>query len=107
MGVLLLFLAANQFSLTAFFLPLLTSIIFSMIDNITKLVCWNYRGLSGRDTSSRIKYMMKNINPIIFCLVETCVDNNRLDSFCLKLDPKCDWAAIVADGYLGGIIVTW
>lgn len=78
-----------------------------MIDKITKLVCWNCRGVSGRDTSARIKHMMKSINPIFFCIVETRANSARLDSFSAKLDRNWAWAAIEADGYSGGIIVTW
>lgn len=109
-------------SMIAFFLSLLFNLLFqigfifyvlyilidfAMIDNTSKLVCWNCRGISGRDTSSCVRYMMKKINPIIFCLVETREDNGRINNFCSKLGHKWAWAAIVAGGYSGGIIVIW
>ncbi|XP_039138794.1 uncharacterized protein LOC120276131 [Dioscorea cayenensis subsp. rotundata] len=50
---------------------------------------------------------MKKIKPLIFCLVETRADNGRLDKFCCKLSNHWAWAAIVADGYSGGILVFW
>lgn len=78
-----------------------------MIDNVFKIVCWNCRGVSGRDTSARIKQLMKQLNPFIFCLVETRADNSRLDIFCSKLGQKWAWAAIAADGFSGGLIVIW
>ncbi|XP_039146778.1 uncharacterized protein LOC120283989 [Dioscorea cayenensis subsp. rotundata] len=50
---------------------------------------------------------MKQLNPFIFCLVETRADNSRLDIFCSKLGQKWAWAAIAADGFSGGLIVIW
>lgn len=78
-----------------------------MIEDKSILICWNCRGFSNRDTSSRIKFLMKKIKPLIFCLVETRADNGRLDKFCCKLSNHWAWAAIVADGYSGGILVFW
>ncbi|XP_039132268.1 uncharacterized protein LOC120269046 [Dioscorea cayenensis subsp. rotundata] len=88
------------------FSPLLLY-MFDMIENKVKFVCWNCRGISGRDTSTRVKYLMKHHNPLIFCLVETRADHRRLDIFCSKLGRNWAWAAIEADGYSGGIIVSW
>lgn len=51
--------------------------------------------------------MMRKFNPNIFCLVVTRADNDNIDKFCSKLGGKWAWAAIVADGYSGKIIVTW
>lgn len=75
--------------------------------NITNIVCWNCRGISSRDTFTRIKFLMKKFKPLIFCLVETRADNGRLDKFCSKIGKCWAWAAIVAEGYSGGIIVAW
>lgn len=66
-----------------FFLTLIFSLM--MIANMAKLICWNYRGLFGRDTSSCIKFLIRKFKPLIFCLVETWADNDRLDKFCSKL----------------------
>lgn len=39
--------------------------------------------------------------------METRADNGRIDNFCSKLGHNWVWAAIVAEGYLGGILVIW
>ncbi|XP_039144058.1 uncharacterized protein LOC120281255 [Dioscorea cayenensis subsp. rotundata] len=65
------------------------------------------KGISKRDSFSRIKFFMKKYKPLIFCLVETRADNGRLAKFCSKLSKRWAWAAIVAEGYSGGIIVAW
>lgn len=50
---------------------------------------------------------MKKIKPIIFCLVETKADGDRLSRFCSKLGKRWNWAAIIADAFSGGIIAIW
>lgn len=50
---------------------------------------------------------MKKFKPMIFCLVETKTNDDRLERFCSKLKSKWNWAAIVAEGYSGGIITIW
>lgn len=79
-------------------------LILTMFTNTTKMICWNYGGVSSRDTVSGILYLMKKFNPVILCLVETRANDERLERFCSKLKPKWNWAAIVAEGYSGGII---
>lgn len=65
------------------------------------------QGLSGRDTTFRIKHLMKNLNPLVFCLVETKADNERLDKLCSKIGNIWPWATLMAEGYSGGIIILW
>lgn len=60
--------------------------LFYMFTGLTKFVSWNCRGVSGRDTVARIKYLMRKLNPVIFCLVETRADDARLEKFCSKIN---------------------
>lgn len=57
----------------------------SMFTGPTKLVSWNCGGISGRDTVSHIKHLMRKLNLIVFCLVETRADDARLEKFVPKL----------------------
>ncbi|XP_039123479.1 uncharacterized protein LOC120260105 [Dioscorea cayenensis subsp. rotundata] len=75
--------------------------------NTTKLICWNYRGISSRDTSSRVFRIIQSHKPAVVCLVETRADSDRLDRFCRKIPKTWDWAAVLANGFSGGIIVMW
>lgn len=75
---------------------------------ITKQICcWNCRGLSSRDTLARISRIIRHENISIFCLVETRANSNRISRFCSNLTRSWDWAAILADGFSGGILVCW
>lgn len=75
--------------------------------NCAKFICWNYRGISARDTSARVFHLIKRFRPLIVCLVETRANSERVDRFCNKIPRHWEWAAILADGFLGGIIVLW
>lgn len=80
---------------------------FIMLTDPTKIVCWNCRGVSSQDTTSRIFHLMKKIKPIIFYLVETRADDDRINRFYSKLGKKWNWVFIIAEGLSGGIIVIW
>lgn len=41
------------------------------------------------------------------CLVETRANENQVECFRTKLPNSWDWAAILAGGYSGGILVAW
>lgn len=41
------------------------------------------------------------------CLVETMANDDRVNRFCSKLPNSWDWVAILAEGFLGGILVAW
>lgn len=85
------------------------SILFllSIFMDSIKLICWKCRGVSGSDTTSQIKQMMRKSKPHIICLVETRANENRLNRFVSTIDHKWGWAAIEANGYSGGIIAIW
>lgn len=89
------------------FVVFLILIWFAMFTELTKIICWNCRGVSSRDATSRIFYLMKKFNLIMLCLVETRANDNRLQRFCSKLKSQWKWAAILAEGYFGGIITIW
>ncbi|KAJ0965278.1 hypothetical protein J5N97_026416 [Dioscorea zingiberensis] len=72
-----------------------------------RVLQWNCRGASGRDTVDRIQWMLNNLDVTILCLVETRADNERISRFCEKFKRKWEWAAIPAMGYSGGIIILW
>ncbi|XP_039141957.1 uncharacterized protein LOC120279156 [Dioscorea cayenensis subsp. rotundata] len=72
-----------------------------------KLCCWNCRGLSSRDTCARIFRLIHQDKLSILCLVETRANSDRISKFCSKLSKSWDWAAILADGFSGGILVCW
>lgn len=74
---------------------------------LTKIICCNCRGVSGYNIVSCIVNMMKKVNPLIFYLVETRVNTDRLDCFCSKLNKRWCWAALEAVAYLGGVITIW
>lgn len=78
-----------------------------MLSMSAKIICWNCRGISARDTCSRILHFIRKDKPWIICLLETRANHDRVDRFCSKL-PRCwEWAAILAEGYSSGIIVLW
>lgn len=78
---------------------------FSM--NSAKILYWNCRGILARETSSRVFRLIRTHNPLLFCLVETRASSDRVDCFCKKISKNWDWAAIMADGLFGGIIMFW
>lgn len=82
-----------------------TLLVFLM--NSAKIICWNCRGISSRDTSSRVFRLIRTFKLVLVCLVETRADSGRVDRFCRKLPKHWEWAAILADGFSGGIIVLW
>lgn len=89
----------------SFLLPL--NLYFVMFMNMINLMCWNCRGVPSRDTTSQIFQMLKDLKPLILCLVETRTDKVRLDRLCAKVGRKWCWATIEVEGYLGAIIAIW
>lgn len=67
-----------------------------------KIICWNCRGLSSLDTSSRIIRFIHSEKPSLMCLVETRADAARVDRFANKLPRSWKWGAILSRGYSGG-----
>lgn len=63
-------------------------------------------GVSSQDTTSKIFHLMK-FKPIIFCLVETRGDDDKINKFYSKHRKKWNWVTIIVDGFSGGIIVIW
>lgn len=72
--------------------------------DLTKIIYWNCRGVSSRDTTTRIFYLMRKFKPVIICLVETRTNDDRLQRFCSKLKSQWNWAAVIVEGYSGGIL---
>jgi len=70
--------------------------------DLTKIICWNCRRVSGHNTVSCIVNMMNKVNPLIFCLVETRANAGRLYHFCSELNKQWRCAALEAVGYSGG-----
>ncbi|KAJ0967480.1 hypothetical protein J5N97_024397 [Dioscorea zingiberensis] len=71
------------------------------------IILWNCRGVTGKDTVSRIFNLIKTYNLVLVCLVETRADTQRTRNFCKKFKKQWDWAATPARGYSGGIIILW
>lgn len=72
-----------------------------------KICCWNCRGLSSRETLARIFRIIRQDKLSMICLVETRANSERIGKFCSRLSRDWDWAAILADGFSGGILVCW
>ncbi|XP_039120948.1 uncharacterized protein LOC120257557 [Dioscorea cayenensis subsp. rotundata] len=70
-------------------------------------ICVLLLGISKWDTSSHVLRFIRKHKPSLLCLVETRANEDRLNRFCGKLPNSWDWAAILANGYSGGILVTW
>lgn len=79
--------------------------IFFYLMDLTKIICWNCRGMSNRDTVSLIFCKIKKFNLMFFYLVETRVDSSRIDHLCSKLKQGWSWSAMAADGFLSGIFI--
>lgn len=75
--------------------------------NIANIICWNCRGISARDTSSQVFRFIRTFKPMLVCLVETRANSDRVDRFCKRIPRSCDCAAILVDGFSGGIMVLW
>lgn len=73
----------------------------------TKIVCWNCRGLSSKATINRIRHLMQTLHPSLVCLVETRANADRADRFCAMFTRNWNWAALLADGFSGGVIILW
>ncbi|XP_039146767.1 uncharacterized protein LOC120284004 [Dioscorea cayenensis subsp. rotundata] len=71
------------------------------------IICWNCRGISSKATSDRVRFLIRSHRPKIICLVETRANADRTYRFCSKISKNWEWAAILADGFSGGIIVLW
>lgn len=50
---------------------------------------------------------MKKFRPTLICLVVTRANDDWLQRFCAKLKSQWKWAAILAEGFFGGIITIW
>lgn len=60
-----------------------------------------------RKTSNRVLNLAKKHNSSLVCLVESRADEVHLNRFGTLVPKSWDWAAILADGYSGGIITLW
>lgn len=64
-------------------------------------------GALGLDKINRVRLMNRNHKPMIMYLIETGVDCDHVFRFCSTFSRGWNWAAIVANGYSGGIITLW
>ncbi|XP_039118464.1 uncharacterized protein LOC120254413 [Dioscorea cayenensis subsp. rotundata] len=65
-------------------------------------------GISSRETSSRVISFTRRALTFSLCvLLKPEANDSRLDRFRSLVPNSWDWAAIVADGYSGGIIALW
>lgn len=64
-----------------------------MIIDLIKIICWNCRGVSKRDTTTQIIHMLTKIKDLILCLVETRADNDCLGRFHDNLGRNWKWDA--------------
>ena len=63
--------------------------------------------MSSIDTVNRICSLMISHKPCLVCLVESGVDEARVNQFCDKFKKSWEWAAIATDRYLDKIIALW
>lgn len=84
-----------------------TFFIYWFFINASKIICWDFRGISSRDTSSWVFCLIKKHNLLLLYLVETRADSARVDQFNKKLPCDWEWVTILDDGYYAGIIVLW
>lgn len=75
--------------------------------NNPKIMCWNCKEISASKTSTRVIHLIRSHHPVVVCLVETRANSNRVDHFCSKIPQNWEWAALLANGFSGGIIVLW
>lgn len=87
-----------------FFIHLLSLI---MLIISPKIMCWNCRGILAYETFTRVLHLIRSHRPVIVCLVKTRANSERVDCFCSKIPRHWEWAALLANGYSGGIIVMW
>lgn len=80
-------------------------LFFYFIMKSANIIWWNYRGISTRDTSSRILCFIQSHKSMLMCLVETMANSDRINHFCSNLLRNWKWVAILADSYFGGIII--
>lgn len=66
---------------------------------VSKIICWNCKGISGLDTSTGVFYLIKKHNPLLLCLVKTRTDSTRVDEFTAKLPHGLEWATVLAEVY--------
>lgn len=78
---------------------------FSM--NSAKILYWNCRGILARETSSRVFRLIRTHNPLLFVLLKPEPALTVLTASVKKISKNWDWAAIMADGLFGGIIMFW
>lgn len=81
------------------------SLFISFLMSTAKILFWNCRGISARDTYSTVLRLIKTLNPVLVCLVETQANSEHLDRFCNKIPWRWQWATILSDRFSGGIIV--
>lgn len=74
---------------------------------VLNILCGNYSGISARETSTRILNLIRKHKPSLVCPIGTKANNVRLNCFCSNIFMSWDWAAILAEGFSGGIITLW
>lgn len=89
-----------------FLVPLSFNISLMGMDHI-KFVCWNCRGISLRDTSNKALDFIHKFKPLVVFFVKTKANEDRILRFCRRLPTNWDCAAILAEGFSGGILVSW
>lgn len=65
------------------------------------------QGIPNRDHVNFNFYMINQVNPGLFCLVETRANQERILRFCKELGNNWKWAGIQSHGFSGGIITFW
>lgn len=83
------------------------SLFIIILMSTAKILCWNCRGISARDTYSRVFRLIRTLKQLLVCLVETRAKSERVDRFCNKIPRRLQWVVILSDGFSGGIIVIW
>lgn len=84
------------------FLLFVIALIILVFMHKANIICWNYRRISSKDTSTRVLHLIQKNRPMIICLVETRANSKRVDRFSVKTPRNWDWAALLADGFSWG-----
>lgn len=74
---------------------------------ISDVLCWNCRGISNSNTRNRFWEFVNKHRPQIICLIETKADVDRCHHFCKRLSKDWNWAALLAQGMPGGLMIFW
>lgn len=82
-------------------------LFFSIFMNRSRILCWDCRGIAARVTSTGVMNFIRQLKPVMVCLVETRTNDAKVNHFSARLPRSWAWAGFLSDIYSGGILVLW